>query len=248
MEISRAAYDHYWEKGWAVVEGVFSPQETEALAQIALTVAEGELVTDQSAFAADHAADGQIAPRKIAAPFTKHPAFCAFSLDPRLTGLVAGLLGQPALLATDQIFMKPPRFGSAKPYHQDNFYFRLTPPDQALTAWIALDDVDEQNGCLRYIAGSHRGPILPHTPVPGEPYNLVPDPALIDLHLEVLAPVGKGGVIFHHSQVLHTSHRNESNRWRRGYATHWVTAQVTSANTTLDYAYYLREDYPKTSG
>lgn len=245
MEISQEVFDHYWEKGWAVVEGVYSPQEAEDLAQVALAVAESELATDQSPYAADHAADGQVAPRKIAAPFTKHAAFRAFALDQRLTRLVAGLLGQAALLATDQIFMKPPRFGSAKPYHQDNFYFRLSPPDEALTAWIALDEVDAANGCLRYISGSHRGPVLPHTPVPGEPYNLVPDPALVDLRREVLAPVGKGGVIFHHSQVLHTSHRNESSRWRRGYATHWVTPRVTSANTTLDNAYYLREDYPR---
>ena len=240
MKLSQDAYNNYWERGWTVVEGVFGPQEAEDLAQVALEVAEKDLAADQSS-------DGQLAPRKIAFPFTKHPAFRAFALDPRLTGLVAGLLGQPALLATDQIFMKPPRFGSAKPYHQDNFYFRLSPPDEALTAWIALDKVDEENGCLRYIAGSHHGPVLPHTPIPGEPYNLVPDPALIDLRHEALAPVGKGGVIFHHSKVLHTSHRNESLRWRRGYATHWVTPQVTSENTTLDKAYYLREDYPKAS-
>lgn len=246
MKISQAAYGHYWEKGWAVVEGVFSHQEAEAIAQVALEVAARDLATDQSAFTADRSAEGQLAPRKIAFPFTKHPAFRAFALDPRLIGLISQLLGQPPLLATDQIFMKPPRFGSAKPYHQDNFYFRLSPPDQALTAWIALDDVDERNGCLRYISGSHLGPIMPHTAVPGEPYNLVPDPALIDLSREVLAPVGKGGVVFHHSVVLHTSHRNESERWRRGYATHWVTAQVTSDNTTLDKAYYLREDYPRT--
>lgn len=247
MKISQTAYDHYWEKGWAVVEGVFSHQEAEDLAQVALDVAEEDLAADQSGFTADRCADGQLAPRKIAFPFTKHADFRTFSLDPRLTSLVAGLLDQPPLLATDQIFMKPPRFGSAKPYHQDNFYFRLSPPDQALTAWIALDDVDEYNGCLRYISGSHQGPVFPHTALPGEPYNLVPDPALIDLSQETLAPVGKGGVIFHHSKILHTSHRNESERWRRGYATHWVSAQVTSDNGTLDKAYYLREDYPPTS-
>jgi ectoine hydroxylase-related dioxygenase (phytanoyl-CoA dioxygenase family) len=244
MKISQAAYDHYWEKGWAVVEGVFSPQEAEALAQVALEVGAEDLAADQSNFTADRSAEGQLAPRKIAFPFTKHAAFRAFALDPRLTGLVSQLMGQAPLLATDQIFMKPPRFGSAKPYHQDNFYFRLSPPDQALTAWIALDDVDEQNGCLRYIAGSHKGEVLPHTAIPGEPYNLVPDPALIDLSRETLAPVCKGGVVFHHSKVLHTSHRNESARWRRGYATHWVSALVTSDNGTLDKAYYLREDYP----
>jgi ectoine hydroxylase-related dioxygenase (phytanoyl-CoA dioxygenase family) len=243
MELSRTALDHYWTEGWTVVEGVFGRDEAEAIARTALAVAEAELAVDSSAFTADHSTDGEVAPRKIAFPFTKHPAFAAFALDPRLRGLVEGLLGRPGLLAIDQVFMKPPRFGTAKPYHQDNFYFRLDPPDQALTAWIALDDVDEENGCLRYISGSHRGPVLPHVAVPGEPYNLVPDPAAIDLDLERLAPVGKGGVVFHHVVTLHTSHRNRSERWRRGYATHWVSAAVTSDNGTLDDAYFTRAGY-----
>ena len=245
MKLSQSAYDHYWAEGWTVVEGVFARDEAEALAGTALAVAEAELAVDASAFTADHAADGAIAPRKIAFPFTKHPAFAAFALDQRLRGLVGALLGKPGLLAIDQIFMKPPRFGTAKPYHQDNFYFRLDPADQALTAWIARDDVDEENGCLRYISGSHRGPVLPHVAVPGEPHNLVPDPAAIDLTRERLAPVGKGGVVFHHAKTLHTSHRNHSPRWRRGYATHWVGAGVTSDNGTLDNAYFHRAGYPR---
>ena len=130
--------------------------------------------------------------------------------------------------------MKPPRLGSAKPYHQDNFYFRCHPDDQVITAWIALDDVDAGNGCLRYIDGSHLGPILPHIRFLARRLIIRrPAPELIDLSKESLAPVRKGGVVFHHSKTLHTSHRNESDRWRRGYATHWATAKVTSEiNTT----------------
>jgi ectoine hydroxylase-related dioxygenase (phytanoyl-CoA dioxygenase family) len=107
-----------------------------------------------------------------------------------------------------------------------------------ITAWIALDDVDATNGCLRYIDGSHKGPILPHLPVPGEEHNLAPSPELIDLNKESLAIVGKGGVVFHHGTTLHTSHRNESDRWRRAYATHWVTADVTSESPVLENAHF----------
>ena len=69
----------------------------------------------------------------------------------------------------------------------------------------------------------------------------MPPPELIDLSKESLALVRKGGIVFHHSQALHTSHRNESDRWRRGYATHWVTSEVTSSNGTLDKAYFRRD-------
>lgn len=103
--------------------------------------------------------------------------------------------------------------------------------------------MEAENGCLRYIDGSHKAGIIPHEPVPGEPYNLVLPPGLIDLEKESLALVRKDGVVFHHSQTLHTSHRNESERWRRGYANHWVTSEVTSSNGTLDQAYFKREGY-----
>lgn len=243
--LRQADCEHYWAKGWVVVEDVFPKEEAERIAQLALRISQEELTNAGDRYVADASADGQLAPRKIDRPFWKHADFQAFILDQRLVTLLMTLLGAAPLLATDQIFMKPPRFGSAKPYHQDNFYFQCQPADHVITAWIALDDVDVENGCLRYIDGSHRGPILPHEAVPGEPYNLVPPPELVDLRKEALALVRKGGVVFHHSQVLHTSHRNESDRWRRGYATHWVTADVTSQNGTLDRAYYKAADYPQ---
>ena len=208
-------YRHYWEKGWAVEEGVFGRDEADRIAQIALEVSQQEVSDADDRLVFDASAEGEIAPRKIGSPFLKRSEFQAFVMDGRLTQLVEELLGAAPLLSGDQIFMKPPHFGSAKPYHQDNFYFQCDPGDQVVTAWIALDDVEAENGCLRYIDGSHKGMILPHEAVPGEPHNLVPPPELIDLSKESLALVGKGGVVFHHSQALHTSHRNESERWRR---------------------------------
>ncbi len=237
-------YNHYWQKGWAVAENVFSREEADRIAQIALEVSTQEMQESEDSYVVDASAEGETAPRKIDTPFLKRIEFQAFVMDRRLTQVVEQMLGASPLLSGDQIFMKPPHFGSAKPYHQDNFYFQCDPGDHVITAWIALDDVREENGCLRYIDGSHKGPILPHEAVPGEPYNLVPPPDLIDLDKESLALVRKGGVVFHHSQALHTSHRNESDQWRRGYATHWVTNDVTSSNGTLDKAYFKREDYP----
>ena len=71
-------------------------------------------------------------------------------------------------------------------------------------------------------------------------------PKLIDLSKEALAEVNKGGVVFHHCQTLHTSHRNESDRWRRGYATHWASAQTTCEIDTIKNGYFQRDDFPVT--
>ena len=69
------------------------------------------------------------------------------------------LLGGPCRFLHDQIFCKPPAprcpqswFG----FHQDLYYWSWTAPMQHLTCWVALDDSTEDNGCLQYVAGSHR--------------------------------------------------------------------------------------------
>jgi ectoine hydroxylase-related dioxygenase (phytanoyl-CoA dioxygenase family) len=223
-----AARKQYEEKGWLVVNDVFNAEEIARIRDLAMQVSHEELKDAAGPYKTDASADGELAPRKIDKPHAKSEEFDRIAHDARLMDLVKELMGVQSepMLYSDQIFMKPPRFGSAKPYHQDNAYFRRQPSGHVITAWIALDDVDESNGCLRYIDGSHLGEILPHEEIPGEPHNQAPPPELIDLNKESLALVRQGGVVFHHSQTLHTSHRNESDRWRRAYATHWIADDV----------------------
>jgi phytanoyl-CoA hydroxylase len=250
--ISQEQIDCYWEKGWVVVESVFNPQEVEHIAAVATALGQEELRAAATGkdvglhgalYTMDKSKEGSSAPRKIDYPFEKNEHFKNLLLSERLVGIIGKLIGGIPLLVRDQIFLKPPRCGSAKPYHQDNAHFLCSPGDKVITVWIALDDVDEENGCLRYIDRSHKGPILPHEPIEGEPHNMAPPTDLIDLNKESLAPVPKGGVVFHHSQTLHTSHRNESDRWRRAYATHWATADVTSETSFIENSYYNRGLY-----
>ncbi|MBT5874359.1 MAG: phytanoyl-CoA dioxygenase family protein [Candidatus Latescibacteria bacterium] len=238
--IDPEALNQYRTNGWVTVENVFEGWEVDRIAEIALQVSRSEETSGEEvrSYRTDISAEGDTAPRKIEGPFFKHQAFQSFVLDERLESMLKSILGAKPLLKGDQIFMKPPHFGSAKPYHQDNFYFDCHPGDHVITAWIALDDVDEANGCLRYVSGSHREGVLPHEPLPGQPYDLTPTEDRVDLNRETTAPVKKGGVVFHHSEALHTSHRNTSDRWRRAYATHWVTADVTTTTDALERAYF----------
>jgi len=241
MQLNQQQLDNYYQRGWLIVEDVFTKTEAKSIADLALRRSQAELLkhddsdrTDTTDF--DEA--GMPVPRKLDHPFLKDSAFRTFALDQRLQSLVSQLIGQLPLLVVDQIFMKPPQIGTGKPWHQDNAYFQCAPADEVLTAWIALDDADESNGCLQYIDGSHQRGILDHTPVPGEPHNRAPAPHLVDASRRSPACVRRGGVAFHHSQTLHTSLRNDSNRWRRAYATHWASAAVSSDVSTIDNAYY----------
>ncbi len=242
--LSTAQKQQYTDNGWLVVENVFDTVEVDALRDFATQMAEDDVKNnaDVSSYAVDYAEDGSALPRKIGSPFLRDERFRQFAMQRKLCDILNELLGDEALMATDQIFMKPPRHGTEKPYHQDNFYFNVTPAEAMITAWIALDDVDEENGCLEYISGSHKDGIIEHEPVPGETYNLTPNPDALDLSRAAYARVKKGGVVFHHGVCFHKSGANHSDRWRRAYATHWVTAAAQSASGLLDKAYFKNPD------
>jgi ectoine hydroxylase-related dioxygenase (phytanoyl-CoA dioxygenase family) len=54
-----------------------------------------------------------------------------------------------------QVFCKPPVTGKAIPWHQDGQYWPIR-PIATCSVWIALDDATPENGCMRYIPGSHK--------------------------------------------------------------------------------------------
>jgi phytanoyl-CoA hydroxylase len=132
--------------------------------------------------------------------------------------LAEQLLDGPVRLQGVEWFNKPARIGKPTPPHQDGFYFCLR-PDEALTIWIALDDVDEENGCVRYLPGSHRKGIRPH----GRSEVLGFSQAILDFDPRTASPaflgiVHRGDALVHHSSTIHWATGNGSGRERRALA------------------------------
>lgn len=126
----------------------------------------------------------------------------------------AVLLGEEAVPQTVEYFNKPPRIGTPTPPHQDGFYFCLS-PNHALTFWVALDDCDEQNGCMSYVRGSHRRGVIDHraSGVVGFSQGLG-DFSWSDGDVDVMR-VAAGDVLAHHSLTIHFAGTNRSERNRR---------------------------------
>ncbi len=61
----------------------------------------------------------------------------------------------------DQVFYKPPRHPGVVAWHQDFSYWTRTLPMNHVTMNVVLDDTSPENGCLHYVPGSHRWPLLP---------------------------------------------------------------------------------------
>ena len=112
------------------------------------------------------------------------------------------LLGEQALPRNVQYFDKPAGSGRATPPHQDGAYFPIE-PNHAVTLWLALEDVGEDQGCVRYARGSARRGLLEHeaSGTLGFSRRAVGfDPA----RAEVAAfPCRAGDLVAHHSLTVH---------------------------------------------
>lgn len=127
-----------------------------------------------------------------------------------------------------QYFNKPPGIGQATPPHQDGFYFMLE-PCEALTMWLALEDVDEENGCLRYICGSHLDGLRPHsrTKTLGFSQGLTDFPNESDLTNEIICPANAGDLFVHHALTVHRADANRSeSRSRRAIGAVFFSAEA----------------------
>ena len=160
------------------------------------------------------------------------PWFGAFMADkPR--GLAKELLGSEVTMENMQYFNKPPGVGKPTPPHQDGYYFKLDPPE-ALTMWLALEEVDGENGCVRYVRGSHRMGLRPHglTGTLGFSQGMTDFGRDDDHSHEVMMPAAPGDLLAHHALTIHRADGNSSQtRTRRalGFIFYSVNARVDKA-------------------
>src|SRR5439155_9310967 len=141
--------------------------------------------------------------------------------NPRFLVAASQLLGNvPVRFWHDQIFWKPPKQGGVVAWHQDYSYWTRTKPIAHLTCWCGLDDSTKENGCLQYIAGSHKWGLLPKPVIAGELQGIkdfLNDDQKKQFENPQFAEVKAGEAIFHHSLTLHGSGENKSDKTRRAF-------------------------------
>jgi len=132
----------------------------------------------------------------------------------------------------DMLIYKEPGQTATTPWHQDFSYSQMPfapagihmPADQYVQFWLALDDVDEKNGCMHFIPEAHSGPMLEHYVASGAPdYSqrllAIRDPETkLDLNKAVACPLKAGGATAHNYGTPHfTSGNTTTDRRRRAY-------------------------------
>ena len=137
---------------------------------------------------------------------------------------MAQLTGADALrIWHDQIQYKPAEIGGTTTWHQDAPLWPIIKPMTEVSAWVALDDVDEDNGCMSMVPGSHKWSNQMDFIRSFEGFDGLPDQFEGHEVRVVLRPVKKGEVHYHHALTWHGSHDNHSDRPRRAIAIHYMT-------------------------
>ena len=153
-------------------------------------------------------------------------------LDSRILNVVNSLIGPP-LGAQSMFYFKPPG-ARGQALHQDNTFLRAD-PETCLAAWIAVDDVDAENGGLAVVPGSHRTELVCPEPADlTESFTDVEVPIPDGLQ-KVQTRMRAGDVLFFHGSVVHGSRPNSStDRFRRSLIFHYIPEASTEIAAFYD--------------
>jgi ectoine hydroxylase-related dioxygenase (phytanoyl-CoA dioxygenase family) len=144
------------------------------------------------------------------AKYSFHPLFCNIALQ--LTG--ASGIG----FFHDHILFKMPGDSKPTPWHQDFPYWPMNETG-AMSIWIALDDVNEQNGCMMFVPKSHKaGKFKPINLADPEDLFQYTNNLEIDRNTPVICRMKAGSCTFHDGLTFHYAHANHTNKPRRVFA------------------------------
>jgi chlorinating enzyme len=145
----------------------------------------------------------------------------------KIVACVRDLLGDNVVGWGSHFFCKMPKDGKKVAWHQDSSYWPLT-PSKAVTAWLAVDDADVENACMRFVSGSHHFGAMTFRPSDSTEHNV------LNQTIDNVEQYGKfvddclkaGEISLHSDLLLHGSEANSSDRRRCGLTLRYAPMDV----------------------
>ena len=143
-------------------------------------------------------------------------AWCDAVTHPGLTEAVAALIGANVELHHTTLHAKPPETGHPFPMHQDWAFYKHE-NGRYVDCLVHLDDTDDDNGCIRFLAGSHKGGALDHVANHPDGSPCTPHLPTDAWNLEdtVPVPAKRGDVVLFSIHMVHGSRINRTSEIRR---------------------------------
>ena len=136
----------------------------------------------------------------------------------KILDAVESIIGKNILVCSTTLFIKNPKEQGFVSYHQDAKYIGLEPHNW-VTAWVAITDSNEHNGCMRMWSGSHKDNLKEHEQMFNEGNLLTRGQTVKNVPIEKTIPLilEAGQMSLHHPKVVHGSDLNKSDDRRIGF-------------------------------
>ena len=146
------------------------------------------------------------------------PVFNKVCLNNKILDAVESIIGKNILICGTTLFIKNPNEHGFVSFHQDAKYIGLEPHNW-VTAWIAVTDSNEENGCMRMWSGSHKGELKNHVQKFDEDNLLTRGQTIKNVPIDKTDPIvlKAGQMSLHHPTIIHGSGLNKSNDRRIGF-------------------------------
>ncbi|MEM7128432.1 MAG: phytanoyl-CoA dioxygenase family protein [Chloroflexota bacterium] len=248
--LSPSELAHFQSQGYVIVEDIYDAEAMQSLKQHAIDMCldpktpEENIKWNAKARAEPNKYQGAQALHSFWRPHTISEQFRAICSDPKLTQLLASILGPNVITFNGLTIFKSREIGLAFPYHQDMWYFsKSSEIAQSCAIWLALDDADEENGCLWIVPESHTGKLYDHVEPAGE-YNQQEFREVLEARdmAEISVPLRAGSALFFDGRLLHRSGLNQTDRDRTCYVIHNTSADTRfgSQPGSLEYRATMR--------
>ncbi len=222
--------------GYVLIKGLFPPDECEELREHFMELRKKETPMDDAGLDIGQANDPLKQFPRIIHPHRWDKRTFDWMLDARIEQVLATLLGEAPLAGQTMFYFKPAG-ARGQALHQDQKYLRVS-PGTCVAAWLALDNCDEENGCLQVVPGTHDLPLIctteadttqsftnDYTPLPSE---------MKPMNVEMEA----GDVLFFNGSIVHGSGPNTSKgRFRRSLIGHYLSAEAEQVSEFYTPAY-----------
>lgn len=187
-----------------------------------------EIRADFEAAEAELASDRSLLSMLRGYPARLLPSFDRLVRNPRLLAVANKLLGPDLLVWGSGTFIKEPNTKSFVSWHQDLNYWGLN-TDREVTAWFALTPATVENGCMRFVPGSHKKKAVPHADSFATD-NLLSRGQEIAVEVDEASAINvllkAGQASFHHGHMFHASGPNGTGDRRIGVAIRYIATSV----------------------
>ena len=153
-----------------------------------------------------------------------------FAQDERVLSLIEDIVKPGIAIYSGKLTAKMPCSDDICHWHQDDAYYNAHATSRTrMSTWIPLQDVDEENGCLWVVPGSHRHGVQEHGQFGGQcPKSMGPETLMFDD--AVACPVRAGSVLLFSARLWHHSRGNRTDRVRRAFIVSYQEATVPRGN------------------